>query len=79
MNPCQSCGMPIESGPYCPHCVDDEGNLQAFEERFERMVQWTRREKPGLDAAAAERRTLEYMAGMPAWRDHPDLKRRLHG
>jgi hypothetical protein len=79
MNPCQSCGMPIESGPYCRHCVDDEGNLQAFEERFERMVQWTRREKPDLDAAAAERATLKYMAGMPAWRDHPDLKRRLSG
>jgi len=77
MNPCQSCGMPIESGPYCPHCVDEEGNLQAFEERFERMVQWTRREKPQLDSGAAERATLEYMARMPAWRDHPDLKRRL--
>ena len=36
---CESCGMPIESGPYCQHCVDDKGSLMSFEERFERMVQ----------------------------------------
>ena len=76
---CQSCGMPIESGPYCQHCVDDQGDLQAFQERFARMIQWTRRETPDLDEAAAERRTLEYMATMPAWRDHPELKRKLGG
>jgi hypothetical protein len=31
--------MPIESGPYGQYCVDDHGKLQAFDERFERMVQ----------------------------------------
>jgi hypothetical protein len=36
---CESCGMPIESGPYGQYCVDDHGKLQAFDERFERMVQ----------------------------------------
>ena len=75
--PCQSCGMPIESGPYCRRCVDDHGDLQAFEERLARMIQWTRREEPALDEATAERRTLEYMATMPAWHDHPELRRRL--
>lgn len=24
---CESCGMPIESGPYCAHCVDETGQL----------------------------------------------------
>jgi hypothetical protein len=43
------------------------------------MMQWTRRETPDLDEATAERRTLEYMATMPAWRDHPELKRKLGG
>jgi len=79
MDPCQSCGMPIESGPYCQHCVDDKGQLQAFDERFERMMQWTRREKPELDSVTAERETLAYMAKMPAWRDHPGLSARMGG
>ena len=61
--------MPIESGPYCQHCADDSGNLQAFDERFARMIQWTRRENPALDQATAEQQTLQYMATMPAWKD----------
>jgi hypothetical protein len=69
---CRSCGMPIEMGPYCPHCVDEAGQLQPFEERFERMVQWMMRHEP-LDRSAAEARTREYMRSMPAWRDHPGL------
>ena len=71
---CQSCGMPIESGVYCPHCVDAQGNLQSFEERFERMVQWAASREPGLTRDAAERRTRDYMRTLPAWRDHPKLK-----
>lgn len=72
---CPSCGMPIEAGVYCQYCVDDEGNLQPFEERFERMVQWMSREKPDLSPAEAQKQTLAYMAKMPAWRDHPKVKR----
>jgi hypothetical protein len=68
---CESCGMSVESGPYCQYCVDEHGQLQAFEERFERMVQWQLRQKPGLPRAQAERETLAYMAKMPAWRNHP--------
>ena len=45
---CQSCGMPIESGIYCPHCVDASGTLQDFDTRFARMVGWARRENPAL-------------------------------
>ena len=75
-NHCESCGMTIESGPYCHYCVDENGKPQAFEERFERMIQFARRRDPSLDDAAAERSTLDYLATMPAWRDHPRVKNR---
>lgn len=68
---CQSCGMAIESGPYCPYCVDAAGQLQDFDTRFARMVAWALRENPQLSRAEAESSTLAYMARMPAWRDHP--------
>src|ERR1017187_9781579 len=41
---CQSCAMPIETGVYCQYCSDEKGNLQPFEERFDRMVQWMSRQ-----------------------------------
>jgi hypothetical protein len=66
--------MPIEAGPYCPHCVDANGKLQAFEERFERMVQWQARREPTASRADLEKKTLAYMATMPAWRDHARVK-----
>lgn len=71
---CQSCAMPIETGIYCQYCSDEKGNLQPFEERFERMVQWMSRQKPELPLAEAQKQTLAYMAEMPAWRDHPKVK-----
>lgn len=73
---CESCGMPIEAGPYCSHCVDEQGKLQAFDERFERMVQWQARREPNVSRADLEDKTLAYMATMPAWRDHPRVKAR---
>jgi hypothetical protein len=63
--------MPIESGRYCVHCTDADGNLQSFEERFERMVGWQERRHPEQSRADAEASTLAFMATMPAWRDHP--------
>ena len=77
--PCESCSMPIESGPYCDYCTDDAGNLQAFEERFERMTQWVRRQEPGVSPADAESKTLAFMATMPAWRDHPRVVAHARG
>jgi hypothetical protein len=71
---CESCGMPIEAGPYCQYCVGSDGKLQPFDERFERMVQWQMRHKPTLDRATAETETLQYMSKMPAWKDHPRIK-----
>jgi hypothetical protein len=71
---CQSCGMPIETGIYCQYCVDEKGQLQAFDTRFERMVEWQMRR--GSARAQAETETLEYMATMPAWAEHPELKAR---
>jgi hypothetical protein len=67
--------MPIESGPYCQHCVDDKGQLQAFDERFERMIGWVLRKDPSTPRAEAEKQTLAYMARMPAWKDHPRVTR----
>jgi hypothetical protein len=63
--------MPIESGPYCAHCTDPAGQLQPFEERFERMIGWQARQQPDATRAELERDTLDYMATLPAWRDHP--------
>jgi len=71
---CESCGMPIESGRYCPHCVDEHGELQDFESRFERMVDWQRRSEPTASREEAEAKTRAYMSRMPAWRDHPSLR-----
>jgi hypothetical protein len=71
---CESCGMPIESGPYCAHCTDADGQLQSFDERFERMVGWQARRKPDAPREQLESETLAYMATMPAWRDHPRVQ-----
>lgn len=76
---CESCGMPIETGCYCHYCVDASGQLQDFDTRFERMVQWAQREDAALTRAEAEQRTLAYMAGMPAWARHPALLARHTG
>ena len=71
---CESCGMPIEAGPYCDHCVDGTGALQPFEERFERMIAWQARKEPGASRADLETKTRAYMATMPAWKDHPRVR-----
>jgi hypothetical protein len=71
---CDSCGMPIESGPYCEYCTDADGALQPFEERFERMVDWQARRDPDAPRERLEAETLSYLATMPAWRDHPRVR-----
>jgi hypothetical protein len=63
--------MPIECGQYCEHCVDENGQLQDFETRFQRMVSW--QERRGVSRQQAEKDTLAYMATMPAWASHPEL------
>ena len=68
---CESCGMPIETGRYCGYCTDETGALQSFDERFERMTAWQARRNPGATRQEIEQQTLDYMATMPAWRDHP--------
>ena len=50
-HPCESCSMPIETGRYCQHCVDETGQLQAFEVRFERMISWQQRRTPDASRA----------------------------
>ena len=71
---CESCGMPIETGRYCDHCVDEDGRLQSFEDRFERMVAWQQRREPQASRSELEAKTRAYMATMPAWRDHPSIR-----
>ncbi len=73
---CQSCGMPIETGRYCCHCSDAQGTLHGFDETVARMAQFWRSQDPGLTEETARRKTLAYMATMPAWKDHPRLKGR---
>ena len=73
---CESCGMPIESGRYCSHCTDESGQLQSFDQRFERMVAWQARRDPAATREELERQTLSYLATMPAWRDHPRVAQR---
>ncbi len=73
-HPCESCSMPIESGRYCPHCVDARGELQPFDERFEKMIAWQARKDPKATREALEAATLAFMARMPAWKDHPRVR-----
>lgn len=80
---CISCGMTMETAAdhapghpesaWCAYCSTSEGDLQAFEERFERMTQWEMRQK-GVDRSTAEEATRAYMRQMPAWRDNPALQ-----
>ena len=79
---CVSCGMPMSGAedhapghpesPWCTHCSQPDGDLQAFDERFERMVQWevkvNHRDRP-----TAETATRAYMKTMPAWKNNPKL------
>ncbi len=68
---CDSCGMPIDGGEYCAYCTDENGVLQSFDERFERMVAWQEKQSPTAPRVQIEIETLAYMATMPAWRHHP--------
>ncbi|MFZ2503779.1 MAG: hypothetical protein WAW88_14035 [Nocardioides sp.] len=72
-HPCESCSMPIESGRYCAHCTDADGNLQSFEERFGAMQAWATQRSPDASPEEIAAQTLTWMATMPAWRDHPEL------
>jgi hypothetical protein len=76
-HPCESCSMPIESGKYCQYCLTSSGDLQPFEERFEKMVGWQLRQKPGLTREDAERETIAFMSKMPAWREDPHVRARF--
>jgi hypothetical protein len=66
--------MPITGGKYCQYCVDAKGNLQPFEERFERMVQWVLGNEPSTPRSEAEMRTRTKMKTMSAWKGYPKLK-----
>ena len=71
---CESCSMPIETGRYCQYCVNESGELQPFEVRFERMLAWQARRSPEKNRETLEAETLALMAKMPAWKDHPRVR-----
>jgi len=82
MTRCESCGYEMNTAEdhapgdahsrHCRFCSKADGALQDFDERFERMVQWSLR-RDGVDRAQAEERTRAYMRTMPLWKDHPAL------
>jgi len=51
--------MPIETGHYCQYCVDENGELQGFEERLARMSQFMKRRKPDLGPEELEAEVLD--------------------
>jgi hypothetical protein len=65
---------PLTVGECARH---SEGKLQAFEDRFAKMVDWQLKRNAGAGRAQAEKDTLAFMAKMPAWKDNPELRRRL--
>lgn len=75
---CESCGMPLATAaehalgdgsiPYCQHCTDAEGKLQAQDERIERMTQWAMRQND-TDYETARQNAIAYLKAMPAWKD----------
>jgi hypothetical protein len=64
---------PLTIGEAAAHMsrAHETGALQSFDERFERMTAWQARRNPGASRQEIERQTLDYMATMSAWRDHP--------
>ena len=74
MIPCDSCSMPIESGPYCQYCADQNGDLRSFEETLARMMQFAISRDPKLGREEAKAQTLMFMSSRPAWKAHPEVK-----
>ena len=68
--------MPVESVRFSGYCTDDTGALQSFEEDFARMAAWQARRDPAASQHDIERQVLDYMATLPAWRDHPKVQAR---
>ena len=68
--------MPIENDKYYRHCVDENGALQSFEERFDKMVSWVQKKEPQISRIDAEEKIRAYMRTMPAWQNHPNLLER---
>lgn len=65
---CESCGMPIESGHYCDHCIDDHGKLQTLDERLKRLTLFMQSRDPSLTSEEAREKAKDYMRQMPAWK-----------
>ncbi len=66
--------MPIEDGSYCQYCTDENGNLQKFKERLERMSQFMLARQKASTVEEARMKAALYMSDMPAWRDNLTLR-----
>jgi hypothetical protein len=65
---CESCGMPVKTGKYCEHCVDENGNLETLEVRLGKMAKAFKSQIPELTEEEALEEATEYMREMPAWK-----------
>jgi hypothetical protein len=73
---CESCGMPMMSindhaakntrSRYCKYCTNAEGMLQSPQERLEKLTAFLMED--GLSREAANKKALEQMRKMPAWK-----------
>ena len=64
--------MPIETGRYCGYCTDEHGELQSFDERFARMVDWQARRDPGAaQGRTSNGRPSTTWPPCPPGSDHP--------
>lgn len=68
---CESCGLPVHSYRYCAYCTDANGDLMDFDDRLTSMTEEWQAEHGHLTVEDARQAAREYMASMPAWRNHP--------
>ena len=67
---CQSCGMPLadqSSGPYCPYCTNEDGELKSREAVREGIAAWLQMFTPDAENVNLQKRAESYLNAMPAW------------
>jgi uncharacterized glyoxalase superfamily protein PhnB len=81
MTNCQSCAMPltdsVECGQmYCSYCVDDKGQLRAYEQVFEGTVTGFFMKMQKMDRKTAEKAATEHLAKQAAWASRKQLAKK---
>ncbi len=75
---CGSCGMPVDDGPYCVHCVTEGGELQSFEQRLAAMAAFANPETRAWKRPRPKRRRAITYAPCPRGGIIPDCMPRSH-